>query len=236
MRSFQYSFAMVRSSWPRSCASPPRRPAVWAARIVPVVGRLARSTWRRRIPQLRAHDRLGALIEHLLDRDHDHAAGRLAVDHEAREQVRIDRERGAAHHPDGLADAGDQEQEGDARIAHDVAQAVDAVVAAAVGHHQGLSVAPPARSPARRRAASNRGPRARGRERKERRRLDEGAVVIADVIDLLGDRDVGGRVVERRELVQGGDEMAVAWRHGAPPRVRASIYRILTTANRNSVA
>ena len=55
-------------------------------------------------------------------------------------QLRIGRDRGAAVDPDRLADAGDQEQQRDARVADDVAQAVDAVVAAPVGDQQRLLV------------------------------------------------------------------------------------------------
>src|SRR5215470_13269702 len=94
----------------------------------------------RRVPQLRAHDRLGALIEHALDRHDQHRARRLALDQEALRQRRIGRDHGAAGDPDGLAAARDQEQQGDARIGDDIAQRVDAVVAAPVGHKQRLLV------------------------------------------------------------------------------------------------
>ena len=133
----------------------------------------------RGVPQLRAHDRLGALEVDALDRDDDHGARRLAVDDEALRQRRIGRDRGAADDPDGLAAAGNEEQQRDARIDEDVAQRVDAVVAAPVGNEQRLLVvhAHEARRIAARRAVEP--VRAAGGEREERRRLDEGAVVRA---------------------------------------------------------
>ena len=70
----------------------------------------------RRVPELGSHDRLGALEEHLLDRDHEHAARRLALHGEARAQLRIGRDRGAAHDAHRLADAGNEEDQRDARI------------------------------------------------------------------------------------------------------------------------
>jgi hypothetical protein len=42
----QYSVALSRSGAARSCSGPPTRPCVRSARIVPALGRLARSTWR----------------------------------------------------------------------------------------------------------------------------------------------------------------------------------------------
>ena len=55
-------------------------------------------------------------------------------------QLRIGRDLGAADDAHRLADAGDEEQQRDARIAHQVAQAVDAIVAAAVGDEQRVLV------------------------------------------------------------------------------------------------
>ena len=51
--------------------------------------------------------------------------------------IEIDR---AAVHPQGLADTGNEEQQRDARIAHDVAQAIDTVVAGAVRDGERLVV------------------------------------------------------------------------------------------------
>ncbi len=50
--------------------------------------------------------------------------------------VGIDRDRGAAVDAQRLADAGNEEQQRDARVAQDIAEAVDAVVAGPVGQRQ----------------------------------------------------------------------------------------------------
>src|SRR5258708_22820284 len=46
-----------------------------------------------------------------------------------------------------------------------------------------------------------------GREREERRRFDEGAVMRVDVVDLLGDRGRKHLAVMLLELIGGGDEV-----------------------------
>jgi hypothetical protein len=48
--------------------------------------------------------------EDALDVDDEYAARQLAVHHEALHQLRIDRDRGAAIHPQGFAHAGNEEQ------------------------------------------------------------------------------------------------------------------------------
>src|SRR5215467_897171 len=65
---------------------------------------------QRRIPQFRAHEGLGALIKHALHRNDDHRARRLAIDDETLCKLRIGGNAGAADHPDGLADAGNEKQ------------------------------------------------------------------------------------------------------------------------------
>ena len=89
-----------------------------------------------RIPEFRAHDGAGALEIDRLDIDDDDRTRRLALFGETVEQCRVDAELGAAVDPQCGAGTGDQEQQADARVADDVAERVDAVVAAPVGDHQ----------------------------------------------------------------------------------------------------
>ena len=87
-------------------------------------------------------------------------------------------------------------------IVEEVAQAVDAVVAATVGDQQRLFVlhAHEAGRVAARRAVETVG--AAGRHREKRRRFDEGAVMPVDVVDLLDQRRPERLVVERLELLR----------------------------------
>src|SRR6516165_1840560 len=94
----------------------------------------------RWIPQLRAHDRLRALIKDAINRHDEHRARRLLVHRKAVTQLRIGRDCGAAVDANGLAAARNEEEQRHARVRKDVAQAVDAVVAAPVGNKQRLFV------------------------------------------------------------------------------------------------
>src|SRR4029453_4400076 len=60
-------------------------------------------------------------------------AGEFAADRKALHQVRIDRDRSAAVHAQRFANAGNEKQERNARIAHDVPEAVDAIVSRPIG-------------------------------------------------------------------------------------------------------
>ena len=71
--------------------------------------------------------------------DHDGSGG-FAVDGEGFHEGRVGGEVGAAVDAHGVADAGDEGHQGDPGVADDVAEAVDAVVAAAVGQHEGAVV------------------------------------------------------------------------------------------------
>src|SRR5262249_36751176 len=84
----------------------------------------------RRIPQLRAHDRLRALIEYAVNGHDEHRTRRLLVHCKARTQLRIGRDCGAAVDANGLAAARNEEKQRHARVRKDVAQAVDAIIAA----------------------------------------------------------------------------------------------------------
>ena len=69
--------------------------------------------------------------------------GRWSSDGKAVTQRRIGRNAGPAVDPKRLALARDQEHEGDAGVADDVAQAVDPVIAPAVGDGEGTLVQHP---------------------------------------------------------------------------------------------
>ena len=123
-------------------------------------------------------------------------------------QFGIGRDRGAADDAHGLAHAGNEKQQRDARIAHQIAQAVDAIVAAAIGDQQRLLVAHAheAGRIAARRAIETFGPA--GREHDKGRGLDQRAILRADVVDLFDQRRaIGLFAIERFELAHGGDEM-----------------------------
>src|ERR1700730_13390930 len=73
-----------------------------------------------RPPQIRANERLGAVLECLLDRNHDHRRGLFAVDSKTPLEDWIDADPGPAVNPIGLVCTGDQENQSDARILHKV--------------------------------------------------------------------------------------------------------------------
>ena len=104
-----------------------------------------------------------------------------------------------------LPEPGNQEQQRHPRIAHDVAQGIDAVVAAAIRHHQRLLVvdADEARQIAARRAIQPLRPA--GRERRERRLLDQHAIGRRDPVGDLDGRGVVGTAVDRLELLDRRD-------------------------------
>src|SRR6266508_3397732 len=179
----------------------------------------------RWLPQLRAHDRLGALKEDAVDGNDEHGARALAVDDEALPQIRIDRDRGAAVNADGLATARDQEQKRDPWIVQDVAQAIDAVIATPVGYKQRLLVvnADETRRVAARGAIE--AVRARSGERKERRRLDKSAVMGGDAVGLLGDRWSIGLTIDALERLDGGDDVIAKFRHVRLPKTHG-LYHV----------
>ena len=155
------------------------------------------------------------MIKHALHRDHDHCARRLVVDNEALLERRIGRNAGTANDANRFADAGNEKQQRDARIANDVAQRVDAIVAAAVGNEQRLFIghAHKTRCVAARRAIEPFRPA--GRQREERRRLDEFSIGRIDVVDLFDDRRAVRLTIERGERFERGDAMIAAACHVA---------------------
>ena len=87
----------------------------------------------------------------------------------------------------GFADAGNKKQQRDARIAHQIAQAVDSVVAAPIGYQQSVLVDHPDET---RRIAARRTIEALGtarRQHHERRGFDQLAIFRRDVIGFLDD-------------------------------------------------
>src|SRR5712691_7279523 len=64
-----------------------------------------------RLSQIRADERLGAMLERLLDRNHDHRRGLLAVNSESPLDDRIDADPGPTIDPISLVRAGDQEDQ-----------------------------------------------------------------------------------------------------------------------------
>src|SRR5262249_54576673 len=157
----------------------------------------------RWIPQLRANDRLRALIEDAVDGHDEHRARRLLVYCKARTQRRIGRDCGAAVDANGLAAARNEEEQRHARVRKDIAQAVDAVIAAPVGNQQRLLVLNAHESGriAARGTIKAVGPR-RG-QREERRRLDEGAIMWGDAVGLLGNRRPIGLAVDALQRLDG---------------------------------
>src|SRR5215468_10441962 len=67
-----------------------------------------------RLPQLRADERLRAMLERLLDRDHDHRRRFLAVDREAALEGRIGADPASPVDPVGLVRSGDEKDQPDA--------------------------------------------------------------------------------------------------------------------------
>ena len=105
------------------------------------------------------------------------------------------------------ARARDQEQQPDARIAHDVAQRVDPIVAAPVRQHQRpriMHAHEPGQVPARRAVEPL---RPRRRQRHERRGRDQRAILRRDVVGLLDDGRLGRVLVDGLELLDAGNRV-----------------------------
>lgn len=157
---------------------------------------MSRATWRDG-SQSCAHQRLAAMEEglpHLHDQpDRRHGASGA----QGLEQGAALRHRRGAVHPQGLVDARHEEDQPDAGVLDDVAEAVDAFVAAPVGDHQGAAIgnAHEARRVAARARIGLAG-RVGARQHQERRERDEPAGVIVEVVEHLG----RGERADRAEL------------------------------------
>ena len=93
-----------------------------------------------RLPQIRADERLGAMLERLLYRNHDHRSGLLPIDSETPLEDWVDADPGPAVDPVGLVRAGDQEDQSDARVLHEILQTIYSIVATSVGDQQCAAV------------------------------------------------------------------------------------------------
>src|SRR3974390_1117557 len=151
-----------------------------------------------------------------LDGDDHDGARQLAADRKTLQQSGIDRDCRAPVHTQGLADAGNEEQQRNARIAHEVAHAVDAVVAGAIGNGECLLVedADEAGRIALRRAVEPL--RAAGRDCDERRGFDQLGIGRRDLLDLLEHGDRPRLAIKPLDLLDRFD-LEVLPRHAVPP-------------------
>jgi hypothetical protein len=182
---------------------------------LPLDRSLSRASWRRASairrrrharrsrpfgsPELRANDGARTLEIDALDLHHEDGARLLARDGKTRKQGGIDGYRRAAVDPQRLADAGDQKQQRYPRIGNDVSQRVDPVVAAPVGQQKGLRIFDGHEAGGIAARADVETPGAGTCQRHEGGCLDEGAIVRAEMVDLLVERPRHGRPVERLE-------------------------------------
>ncbi len=90
---------------------------------------------RSRVPELRSHDRACALQKDNLHGHDDHRPGDGSRHREGTEKSLFRGYQRPAVQAKDDARPGKKEHQGDARIANDVTQAVDLVVAPAVGEH-----------------------------------------------------------------------------------------------------
>lgn len=154
----------------------------------------------RRVPQSRAGNGLLALGVGALDGDNDHAFGIFALHDKRGAEVRISRKLGPAVHPHGGSYARNQKQQGHARIEHNVAQGIDAVVPAPVGNHEGFAVSNPHETAGVAARAAVEPLRAGRGKNGKGRRLNELPVVIRDVVNLFQDGGWHGCIVKRLKL------------------------------------
>src|SRR5262245_48589890 len=164
--------------------------------MVPVEGRLLRDLCCF-FPELGAHNRFRTMKINAFDVNDQDAAGQFSANHKALHQVGIDRDRSAAVHTEGFTDAGNEKQERDTRIAHDVAETVDAIVAWSVGNRECFLIENSHKTwaIAFRRAIQTFGPRCG--DRYKRSSFDQPSVAIIEVIDFLDDRGWQLLAVER---------------------------------------
>jgi hypothetical protein len=149
-----------------------------------------------RVPQIGADDGPGALKIDGFDGDDDDGAWGFAIDSEGGEQVGVGGELGAAVDAKGVADAGDQEHESDVWVADDVAQGIDAIVAASVGQHESFFVvdADEAGDVTARGAVESLG--AAGGKCREGCGIDEGAVLRCDTVGDFEGGSLCGQTVD----------------------------------------
>ncbi|CCV13693.1 hypothetical protein MESS4_590056 [Mesorhizobium sp. STM 4661] len=159
-----------------------------------------------RVPQFRSDNGPGALEIHRIDIDNRDRARRLAFDGEGGAKRGVGGDVGLAVDAQRRAGGRHQEQQPDARIANDVFQRIGTVIAAPVRHHQGFRVmdAHEAGKIAARRAVQPFRPA--GRQRNERRGLDEGGVFGNDMVEFLDHRRFAGQTIKGFELFDRVDD------------------------------
>src|SRR5262245_16600189 len=153
-----------------------------------------------------------------LDMNDQDTAGQLAADGKALHQLGVDRDRSAAVHPQRFADARNEKQERNARIAHDVAETVNAIVAWTVGNRERFLVENSYKTwrvAFRRAIQTFRSRRGNGYKRSS---FDQSAIAVIDVVDFLDDRGWQLLAVERLQLLHGGDQMIAVSHRNFPPR------------------
>ena len=166
----------------------------------------------RGVPELRTHERLRAVGEHLLDVDEDPELRHLALDRARGEKLLVRHERRTPVDAQGVADAGDDEEEPDVRVRKNVPQRVREPVPGALGEEErpfvedadeAGRVAP--------RADVARAIREGRREQHERRAVDPLTREVVETVDDLR-ADEAGRLAEKR-----AQSLLVA-DHGGRPR------------------
>ena len=94
----------------------------------------------RGVPQICTDQRAAAVDIGFLHFHDNHGAGLLALHFELRGERGVPADNRFAVHAERFVHAGDQKQQADRRIADDVPQRVEAVIAAAVGYEQSVVV------------------------------------------------------------------------------------------------
>jgi hypothetical protein len=140
----------------------------------------------------------------------DHALRRLAIHGKTLQQSGFGGDGGGAVHPERLANAGNEKEQGDSRVGDDVAQAVNAIIAASLGNEQRLVVLhrDEARRVAARRCIQALGPG--GCQHGEGRSFDQRPVLRVHEAHFLTDRAFADLAVQRFELGDRTDGVGVA--------------------------
>ena len=161
---------------------------VWSLIILPLVGSSRAINPRTRLPQLRTHERLGAMKVGRLDRDPNHKLRRAPLGRAGGDIGWGLGQDGRSVHAQGLVEAGDQEQQSDLSRGYDVLERVEAIVAGRVRDQQfARSIhLDESRFTAARRGVGVVATVSR-RKNQERRQLDEPSTVNVERCDLLPD-------------------------------------------------
>jgi len=145
------------------------------------------------------------MLERLLDRNHDDRRGLLALDSKPPFEAGINANPGSAVDPIGLVRAGNQKDEPDARVFHQVLEAVDPIIATAVRDQQRATVVldmDKARLVTLGRAVEPLA--ASRRQNKKWRGSYESTPCRIDMVDLFPEDALRRSCMERRQLIDGG--------------------------------